>query len=160
MLPKRKRGRGRLITGRRLLYLHFLIYVGVIFFIWWDFINALYGIGFFFWEAAVPIYLHAALTGLLAVHTVLYAFVKTMLNRRRARRLAQYEEDALAKRKPNYQLLWEEEARSAGAGMRKSHGGQGGLYSPSTQVFGGYDDDDDDLLLLEEYEAQQAAARR
>ncbi len=69
--------------GRKLLYIHALSFMIVTLFLWWDFVNALYGSGFFFSESLTPLGIHATWTGLLLAHFILFSLVSAISRRRR-----------------------------------------------------------------------------
>ena len=153
---KRKPTRPRLITLRGILFVHVAIYIGAILYTWWSFVDLMYRTGFIFNEADVPLPLHFAWTGVLAVHIVLTAAL-SLLNRWRLARKRRSEARARSS-------IHEDEARFSElldevSELRESLESRRAKAAPY-RLTEWDDEPEDELILLEQYRAERKSLKR
>lgn len=153
---KRKPTRPRLITLRGILFVHIVIYIGAILYTWWSFVDLMYRTGFIFNQADVPLPLHFAWTGVLAIHIVLTAAL-SLLNRWRLARKRRSEARARPSMKADearFSELLDEVAE-----LRESLESRRAKAAPYRLIE--WDEEpDDELILLEQYRAEREALKR
>ena len=145
-----------MITLRGILFVHIVIYIGAILYSWWSFVDLMYRTGFIFNEADVPLPLHFAWTGALAVHIVLTAAF-SLLNRWRQARKRRAETRARSSMKADEERF--SELLDEVAELRESLESRRSQQAPY-RLTEWDEEPDDELIMLEQYRAERKALKR